>query len=367
MLVENWQLLEVSHDADPGRIREAWSGLAARSLVPTALSGPEFLIPLLRHFAGAQLVAVMAGDEPVMVLPVRRRRLPPRLTTNWMTPLSPPVVPQLDRRLGQAALDAFLRWQAAPVLLRGIPAEGPFWDALQMASSRFAILAHWSRAALKPAGSFEAWFAANFPRKRRKEFRRLRARLTDRGELASPSLGAGDEVEPWIAGLLELEEKGWKGRRGTALRSKAPAALAFADICRNLHAAGKLRFWSLTLRGRTIASLFAVREGPAAWLGKIAYDEAFAKYSPGVQLVLDATEKLFAEGGISLVDSCAIPDHPMIDHLWRDRVAVADVLVAGASVGPARFAAVAAAERLRRATREAARAGLQSLTARRRS
>jgi len=28
------------------------------------------------------------------------------------------------------------------------------------------------------------------------------------------------------------------------------------------------------------------------------------------------------------VDSCATPDHPMIDHLWRERLPIADWLVA---------------------------------------
>ena len=27
-------------------------------------------------------------------------------------------------------------------------------------------------------------------------------------------------------------------------------------------------------------------------------------------------------------DSCATPDHPMIDHLWRDRLAMADLMIA---------------------------------------
>ena len=84
----------------------------------------------------------------------------------------------------------------------------------------------------------------------------------------------------------------------------------------------------------------------SAWLGKIAFDEAFAKYSPGVLQILDATESLFAEGGIALVDSCAIPDHPMIDNIWRDRIAMADVLIGTPNMPSARFKAMVAAEKL---------------------
>ena len=107
--------------------------------------------------------------------------------------------------------------------------------------------------------------------------------------------------------------------------------------CQFLAAAGKLRFWKLALDGKTIAITYAIVEGDQAWLHKIAYDEAYAKYSPGVLLVLYATERLFAESGITLVDSCAIPGHPMIENIWRDRIKVADVMIAPNSIGAQRF------------------------------
>jgi CelD/BcsL family acetyltransferase involved in cellulose biosynthesis len=92
---------------------------------------------------------------------------------------------------------------------------------------------------------------------------------------------------------------------------------AFIEACKLLGAAGKLRFWKLSLNGKPIAIMHAIVDGNQAWLHKIAYDEAYAKFSPGVLLVLHATEKLFAEIGLVLVDSCAIPGHPMIENIWR--------------------------------------------------
>ena len=203
--------------------------------------------------------------------------------------------------------------------------------------------------------------------KRRKEYRRLRARLSEQGALVSRNLHAGEDVTPWADALLDLEAAGWKGKRGTALKADPAMAAAFRQICVGLHAAGKLRFWSITLDGRCIATLFAVVEGGHAWLGKIAHDEALAKYSPGVLLILDATEALFAEGTITQADSCAIPNHPMIDHLWRGRIAMADVIVAGQTVSPLMFRAAAAAERLRRHARAAAKSLYYTLTRRHRS
>jgi hypothetical protein len=142
---------------------------------------------------------------------------------------------------------------------------------------------------------------------------------------------------------------------------------AFKDACQFLAAAGKLRFWKLTLDGKTIAITYAIVEGDQAWLHKIAYDETYAKFSPGVLLVLYATERLFAETGITLVDSCAIPGHPMIENIWRDRIKVADVMIAPNSVSVKRFMMTLKAERMRRAVREFASGAYNSMRGRKRS
>jgi hypothetical protein len=57
----------------------------------------------------------------------------------------------------------------------------------------------------------------------------------------------------------------------------------------------------------------------------------------------------------------------LIDHLWRGRIAIADVLLTDAGVSAARFAAIATAAKVRRAARSIARAAYYKLTGKRRS
>jgi hypothetical protein len=130
--------------------------------------------------------------------------------------------------------------------------------------------------------------------------------------------------------------------------------------------AGKLRFWKLALDGRPVAMLFAVVEGARGWLGKIAYDERLARFSPGVLLVLQATRSIFEEGLVE-VDSCAIPGHPMIDRLWAGRIALADVLVAGPQLRRLDLELLASAETCRRKARAGLRDLYHTLTGRHRS
>lgn len=98
---------------------------------------------------------------------------------------------------------------------------------------------------------------------------------------------------------------------------------------------------------------FAVTRPPQAWLLKIAHDEALARFSPGVQLMLEVSRDLIEDTGIAWTDSCADAGHPMIDHLWRERLAVADLLVAGS--GGVGFDMLCTLEDLRRTLRARAK------------
>jgi hypothetical protein len=46
-----------------------------------------------------------------------------------------------------------------------------------------------------------------------------------------------------------------------------------------------------------------------------------------VQLTLASTRHFCADPEIVLVDSLAAPDHPMINPIWRGRLAVGDVMI----------------------------------------
>jgi hypothetical protein len=69
-----------------------------------------------------------------------------------------------------------------------------------------------------------------------------------------------------------------------------------------------------------------LRAGAGALAFKIAYDEQLAKFSPGVLLELDHVRRLHEPGAPAWVDSGAAAHHPMINHLWRDRVGIETLL-----------------------------------------
>jgi hypothetical protein len=58
---------------------------------------------------------------------------------------------------------------------------------------------------------------------------------------------------------------------------------------------------------------------------------------------------MLADPSIARADSCATADHPMIDHIWRERLALSDRLMCVAKCDPTLFAHLCRMESLRRA------------------
>jgi len=84
---------------------------------------------------------------------------------------------------------------------------------------------------------------------------------------------------------------------------------------------GRLDRLSLELDGVPIAMLATLLAGETAFSFKTAFDETYARFSPGVLLQLENLS-LLNDPAVAWCDSCAAADHPMIDSLWRERRAI---------------------------------------------
>ena len=340
-MLAKWHRLE-RQAPDPSPMSSAAYALAAQCL-------PDRLRPL------TILHETPAGDLSLAACVRLSGRYGPLLkmaTTRWnaffvggaplMTDSILPLTQELARRNVRA-----LKLATAPL-------EGPFHEALSRQAAahglKMHVLASWRRAMLDATQTADEWWRNDISSKRRKALKRLHHRLAEAGELTFESLSPADELQPWLEDFLALEKAGWKGRRGTAIACDAMQTRFVREMTQAFHARKNLRFWRLKLNDRTIAALFAMLVGDVLWLGKIAYDETLHKFSPGVLLVVEATREILADPAVRLADSSADPGHPMIDHLWKQRKAYGDVLLATMPAAKG-FAGIVALERTRLALR----------------
>jgi hypothetical protein len=126
---------------------------------------------------------------------------------------------------------------------------------------------------------------------------------------------------------LSLEASGWKAMHGTALIQDDGDARFIRRAAPALAENRQCEVVTLTAGDAPIASAIVLRHQERAFYFKLGIDERFAKFSPGVQLTLDLTRHLCDDPAIATVDSTASADHPMINPIWRGRIAIGDVLI----------------------------------------
>jgi CelD/BcsL family acetyltransferase involved in cellulose biosynthesis len=335
--VERWPLAKL------GAIMPQWRALAARALEPNVFYEPAFALPaaaLWGEEVGANLVWSHT-DRLLGLFPLRAERrygLPPSVLTGWTHPYGPLGTPLVDRDdpagtilawLDHLAADAELPWL---VLLPLVPEQGLFAAALDAALAQrpllSALFGRHRRAVLAPGDDRAGYVERTIGAKKRKELRRQRNRLADLGTLKVESTTQAPRIDDALADFLELEALGWKGRAGTAAANNDAIRRFIDDAISGLAAERQARIDRLRIGLRTIAAVITLHSGDRAWTWKIAYDEEFGRSSPGVQLMIDITDSLLADQSIAHVDSCATADHPMIDHLWGERLALSDRLIA---------------------------------------
>jgi CelD/BcsL family acetyltransferase involved in cellulose biosynthesis len=148
-----------------------------------------------------------------------------------------------------------------------------------------------------------------------------------------------DKVEEAFEVFLALEAESWKGGRGTALLCRDDDATFTRRLVSNLAAARNASVALLRVDGRPIAAQVLLYCGRTAYTWKTAFDAAYAKYSPGVQLVDRMTEQLLATD-IEAIDSCS-PDGSFMARLWTGRRTTTDLLVDVGAGGSLAFTAMA--------------------------
>ena len=295
---------------------EHWMVAAARAL-------PEA--------AGLRVLLGWSGASLDGLLPIQRRAAlgVPLATQNWdqrMRSIGGALVrPGDEDTFWGAALEHLDRagtgaWLRLSSMAADTAATIALIDLLRRRGRPFEVTRSYERAILRGGVSSAEHAAAHVRGKVLKEHRRLRARLADKGALVFERLAPEAIVTPWIDDLFRLELTGWKGRNGVAAAADPATDAAFRGVLTRAHTLGRLDLHRMTVADQPIAMLANI-EGPSdtAVQLKIAYDEAWSAFSPGVLLEMEYLAHALDRRGLALVDSCARAGHPMIDRIWPDR------------------------------------------------
>ncbi|MGN6548762.1 MAG: GNAT family N-acetyltransferase [Pararhizobium sp.] len=350
--------------------------LTNRALEPNVFFTGAFLAPAMPRLEDRLVRLMVMRDEDearsrlrfLMPFSVERPGIAvgPSILRVWAHSFGPLGTPLLDREDAAETLDTLLdglgrRTLGLPsvMMLPDLRLDGAFARLLRaVAMSRnlaVAEVGRTTRAMLESRLDGPAYLARTLSRKALHEMERQWRRLSEGGTLDYAVARQPEVIGRRLEEFLLLEGAGWKGRERTAIASDRYRAAFAREAVMNLAEADAVRIHTLDLDGRAIAAMVVFVVSGEAFTWKTAYDEAFAGYSPGKLLMMRLTEWHLDDPNIMRTDSCAVPDHPIMDRFWNERAAVGTLVV---GLDPARdrdVRQVATQVHLYRNTRQIAR------------
>lgn len=329
----------------PPPVLRAWDDLAQVAVEANPCSERAIAAPAARNLEGgaeAALLSVRDGERLVLALPVVRtrrfRRVPVPGVTTWRHAHFTSGVPLVEAGAERDAWSAVVDWMEADgipwLVLDTIHDGGPAVAALDEVLDRRGRRAHrfdsYPRAIVRRRPE-PTYTEGRLSGSRRKKLRRHRRRLGEvlgHEAVTTELLAQGEALDAALDEFLRLEASGWKGEGGTALASRPGDAEFFRRSGEALHATGRLQVWRLGSPSRTTAMACAAIGGSTVFHLKVAFDEEFAHYSPGIQLDLDLLEEFHADARLETIDSCTGGDNEGMNQLYPDRMAMSTLLVA---------------------------------------
>ena len=327
-----------------------WRELAGSAIEPNPFFEPDYLLPLARGLGALQEVSLAVVDDRgswLACMPVRRtarwHRIPLPALAAWrgrgLLPalIGTPLISGGHVHEATAALVAQIarcpgtRFAA----FDGLVEDGPVFEALQSAIGEQGL---WSlpfgrerRAFLHRRADGELpghTISKKHMRNLRSQQRRLAAEMGSDLEIVDR---AGDPDA--VAELVALEGRSRLAARGSVLSSDPAQATFFADMCSTFAARGRLQLLALQAGSRTLAMKCSLLADPGAFYLKIAYEEAYARFSPGIQLEVAALAMLGERRSTAWIDSCAFPNNDTFNRLLPQRRSLITLTIADRRIG----------------------------------
>jgi hypothetical protein len=335
----------------------AWEDLARKTIEPNAFYEHWMLMPALKHYGegrSLKIVLIFAHDAGRKnergalcgLFPIEiqkqynglNRKLPIKTISLWKHAYSYICTPLLRDGYARETVAAFFDWvddgtHGCKLLeFSHIPGDGPvnhlLVDLFHDSKRPSLVTDSFTRAVFRPATDADSYMRAALSRVRRKEVRRKQKRISEAGSVEYLKLESGGDAESWIDDFLEFEARSWKGKAGCALACDEIDRTYFKTVAIEAFNRGQLMMLALCLDGRPIAYKCNFIAGQGSFAFKIAFDEEYARYSPGVLLEYENIRLLHERPGIEWMDSCASPDRLMINQLWPERRTIQTLITA---------------------------------------
>lgn len=375
---------------DAARHAAEWNELAGRSVEQNPFARPDFLLPVASYLrpSNPRILFIRRQGRLTGMLPLVKDKVgfgicgaKDALYFHQYGPVGAPLIDRdhLDETVSalftpphrsvpdnpDSATRLPARKAALPRgLLVHLDRNGPIYHALERRAAQNGlspiILSKFDRASLDATQDREHFLRHALVRKKRKDLSRLFRRLEEQGTVRIHAHNDRAAIACALERFMALEVRSWKGQQETALGSETARMQLAHGIVTEFAAAGQVRIDEITVDGVLVASLISFVDCGRLFTWKIAHHKDFARFSLGSQIVLALTRSILDDPTVQSADSLATPNHPMIDHIWRERISMVNAYFPLRRTGPLSAACMRADDKMHQVARRAAKRLLAS-------
>jgi CelD/BcsL family acetyltransferase involved in cellulose biosynthesis len=279
-----------------------WEQLAER-VNGSPFLRPGWIMPWLRAFGSGtpEAIVVRRDGELAALLPMQRRRGRLYSTSNWHSPVFGPLAADDDARA--TLLDGLFDDRRCNVELSLLEDDATLLDQIDSRARGTGRRVVGRPLAVSPvvdiAGLFEDYERA-LSRNRRRSLRRGQQALEAQGSVSFEVHESPEGLDGAFEEVLQVEASGWKGRRGTAIASRAETRRFYAEVASWAAERGWLRLSFLRLDGRPVACDYSIVFDGSWYSLKSGYDEDYRACGPGALLLREQLRHCFESGAACL-------------------------------------------------------------------
>ncbi len=336
----------------PGRVgydlQEELDFLTYRVMEANVFFAPRFLAPAMPRLDDRQIRFAVIRDEDArrsrvrLMMPFSVEKpgfsVGPSILRVWSNPFGPLGTPLVDAEGAAETIDNMLEALARPeaklpgiLVLPDLRLNGRFTQLIKaVAIGRdlpLTITNTFERPMLQSEEDGDTYLKSTISKNHMRDMRRQFRLLGEEGRVSYNVARQPEEIRRRMEEFLALEASGWKGRKRSAMVMDRFRAAFAREAITNLAEVDAVRIHTLDLDGRAIASMVVFIMAGEAYTWKTAYDERYARFSPGKLLLSDLTDWHLDDPNIERTDSCAVPDHPIMSRFWKEREEMGTLLI----------------------------------------
>ena len=322
--------------------------LSNRAMEPNVFFTSRFLAPAMPRLEDREIRLAIIRDETDahsrlrLLVPFSIERpgfaIGAPIIRAWANPFGPLGTPLVDAEGAGEIMDHFLEALGrdemrlpSVLVLPDLRLNGPFAQmARAIAMSRnlpIDITNEQARPMLDSLKDGDTYLKESVKSSHMREMRRQWGHLAKLGAATYEVARQPRDILQRMEDFLLLEASGWKGKKRTAMLSDRLRAAFAREAVNKLAEIDAARIHTIDLDGKAIASMIVLIMNGEAYTWKTAFNEDYARYSPGKLLTAQLTDWHLDDANIVRTDSCATSDHPIMSRLWQERELMGTLII----------------------------------------